>query len=337
MTKEKDLRIAHFLDASAVGGIEQHVATLAGALNKVYGIQPYILLWKDYGNEELLQRLESAGCPVHIVQGSYDRLRRFLRDYEIESLHSHGYKANLISRWLGIRFGVRSIATHHNGDVGTGRVRLYTMLDQLTAQFSENWAVSEGILNRLPKQARLMPNFVEALNIRKDQGSEVVFVGRLEQVKRPDRLLNIARQCPDVQFKVFGTGTLQPQLMAQRPANVQLMGFENNPETIWRNAGLCVICSDTEGLPLTALEAMAAGVPVIATAVGQLPALIEHGQNGWLAETDADFADIILRWQKSNWTVKEDIAEYAKYTVQNKYSVDACLPTYIEALSRNTL
>lgn len=176
-----------------------------------------------------------------------------------------------------------------------------------------------------------MPNFVDSFDLKKGHGNEVVFVGRLEQVKRPDRILSMARLCPDIQFKVFGSGTMHQQLIKQCPANVQLMGFENNPATLWRNAGLCVICSDTEGLPLTALEAMANGVPVVATAVGQLPALISHGHNGWLADTDEDFAAVIQQWQLACLVNRSQVAENAKATIRNNYSVDACLPKYIEA------
>lgn len=328
---DTSLRIALFLDASAIGGIEQYVTTLACELNKSPAVFACILLWKNYGNQQLLNRLEQSGCEVIDVAGSIKQILKVLQEHRINRLHSHGYKANIIGRLVSLKAGIRSIASHHNGDVGEGRVRLYTLLDQLTAFLSDNWAVSEPILKRLPNNAQLMPNFVSHLVNRNSLGKEVVFVGRLEQVKRPDRVLAIAKRCPELEFKIYGTGSLSSELEQACPANVLLMGFENSPEVIWKNAAICLICSDDEGLPLTALEAMANGVPVVSTRVGQLPKLISHEENGWLADTDEEFSNLIRSWISLLSQRRKQISANAVRTIQLSYSAGACMDRYLEA------
>ncbi len=325
--------IALFLDASAIGGIERHVTHLASALQSG-NMTVHIILWKDHGNNDLMQELESSGASLHFADGRLFELLGILKNKRIEILHSHGYKANILSRIVNLFTSIRVISTHHNGDMGEGRVRLYTMLDSYSARFSENWSVSREIQKRLPVRSRLMPNFVplaRSIAASEEITKDVVFAGRLVNEKRPDRILEIARQCSDVHFRVYGDGPLFHELEAKKPDNVTLFGFETNADVIWKNAAFCLICSDQEGLPYVALEAMSRGIPVVSTSVGQLPLLIEPGINGWLVNSDKDFATTIQSWFKKSNEQKYSVQQQAQKCIEQKYSVNACLPEYLQA------
>jgi len=72
--------------------------------------------------------------------------------------------------------------------------------------------------------------------------------------------------------------------------SVRFVEFENEPQKIFRDADLLVSCSRVEGLPLNVIEAMRAGLPVIATRAGGVDDLIVHGATGYLVDIDDDQA-----------------------------------------------
>jgi glycosyltransferase involved in cell wall biosynthesis len=86
---------------------------------------------------------------------------------------------------------------------------------------------------------------------------------------------------------MFGDGTLQEQLSAYIKANrledrVHLLGKRNNIPECLAASDVFVLSSNWEGNPLAVMEAMAAGLPVISTAVGGVPELVESGEHGLL-------------------------------------------------------
>ncbi|MET0494388.1 MAG: glycosyltransferase [Actinoplanes sp.] len=126
----------------------------------------------------------------------------------------------------------------------------------------------------------------------------VVSVGRVTAIKRPDRLVAVARavraQIPDVVFAVSGEGD---QLAALRdaarelPDTLRLLGWRTDVETVYAAADLALLTSDNEGMPMSLVEAGLAGVPAVATRVGSVAEVIQDGRTGLLASTDvADLA-----------------------------------------------
>lgn len=326
-------RIALVLDSSAWGGIEQHVSSLAKALKQVKNVSVHLILWQDYSNESLRRRfVKESQLDVHFCNGHYSEFLKLLTKLRVGCVHTHGYKMNLVGRFLKITTSIRVISTHHNGDLGKGKVRLYTWLDQLTAGLVENWAVSDSIKKRLrPTRATLVKNFVQLPQSQEhDDSNRILFVGRMQSVKRPERMLALAVSLPDMEFHLFGEGPLLNVLRASSPSNVTWHGYESNPKTVWYRGDICIICSDDEGLPLTALEAMGRGIPVVATPVGQLPNLISHGQNGWLADSVESMANILTCWKAQTESEKKAIRQNARSTIEEGYSLQSCLVDYLD-------
>lgn len=116
-------------------------------------------------------------------------------------------------------------------------------------------------------------------------------VGRLTPAKGFDILLQsfaeVHRQMPDAHLLLVGDGSLRPHLenlvsqmhLADR---VIFTGTRKDVPHLLKTLDIFILSSQWEGLPNTILEAMAAGVPVVATTVGGVPEVITHPQNGWL-------------------------------------------------------
>jgi glycosyltransferase involved in cell wall biosynthesis len=87
-----------------------------------------------------------------------------------------------------------------------------------------------------------------------------------------------------VEWHVYGDGPLRHELERTYADVVAFHGVVTDMRDVWDNIGLLVMPSVFEGLPLAALEALAAGVPILATPVGALPEVVIEGKTGWLFE-----------------------------------------------------
>ncbi|MGE4092138.1 MAG: glycosyltransferase family 4 protein [Candidatus Binatia bacterium] len=120
---------------------------------------------------------------------------------------------------------------------------------------------------------------------------DVIFVGRLAPIKRVDIFLSmiqhLRRELPHVRALVVGDGALRPALEKQAllfgiGASVAFVGQHADVTPWLQQAKVFVLTSDSEGLPLSAMEAMMCGVPVVASHVGDLPDLVADNVNGYL-------------------------------------------------------
>jgi glycosyltransferase involved in cell wall biosynthesis len=131
-------------------------------------------------------------------------------------------------------------------------------------------------------------------------GPIAIFTGRLEAEKRIDQLISVWPAVrtvhPEALLLLLGAGGEEVKLKQAAGAGVKFLGQVNNTAPYMRAADLFVLPSATEGLSNALLEALAAGLPAIATAVGGTPDVIEHGATGWLVspDTPAELQEAIL-------------------------------------------
>ncbi|GAA0432414.1 hypothetical protein Acor_76170 [Acrocarpospora corrugata] len=117
----------------------------------------------------------------------------------------------------------------------------------------------------------------------------VAYIGRITQVKRPDRFLEVARlirgTVPDAQFAVCGDGDLAHTLREE--PGLRLLGWRPDLETVHAASDLVLLTSDNEGTPLSLIEAALSGVPCVATRVGSVPEVVADGSTGLLTGCDS--------------------------------------------------
>jgi glycosyltransferase involved in cell wall biosynthesis len=121
-------------------------------------------------------------------------------------------------------------------------------------------------------------------------GLKVLFVGRLDTQKGVDVLLGAMRQLgARASAIVVGSAIVGDAKAHTAPANVKVLGWlpRDQIERLYASADVLVMPSRWEGLPIVALEAMRAGLPVIATRVGGIPEVVEDGVTGKLIDADA--------------------------------------------------
>jgi glycosyltransferase involved in cell wall biosynthesis len=113
-----------------------------------------------------------------------------------------------------------------------------------------------------------------------DQDLLIVSVARLDRQKNPAALVRAIKAIPEAQLVLVGQGDLRSEL--EGLPRVHLLGVRDDIPEILAASDIFALSSDWEGLPLALIEAMAAGLPVVATAVGCVPEVVEDGVSGLL-------------------------------------------------------
>jgi glycosyltransferase involved in cell wall biosynthesis len=134
----------------------------------------------------------------------------------------------------------------------------------------------------------------------------VGIVGRLFPIKNHhlflDAAARIAKQAPETRFVIVGDGALRADLEKMAcdlgiGESVLFLGWRQDMARILADLDVLVVSSDNEGTPVSAIEAMASGKPVVATRVGGLPDVITEGRTGYLVppKDAAALADAVLK------------------------------------------
>ena len=117
----------------------------------------------------------------------------------------------------------------------------------------------------------------------------VCFVGRLTQVKRPERFIDlaieVARSHPTTTFLVAGEGELLETLRERARAlgdSVQFLGWRGDVATVYAASDVVVLTSDNEGMPVALIEAASIGTPAVTTRVGSAPEVVLDGVTGFV-------------------------------------------------------
>ena len=209
------------LDSADMGGIETHVLTLASQLAE-RGRRVKVCFFKRYQGHPMYDMLAKAHIEFGFA-GGVEGFWRYLRAHRgVAQLHTHGYKAGVVGRVFAKWLDIPVVSTFHSGDLGQGKLRLYSMLDLFTARLGKAIAVSNDIRERLPKNTQVIPNFVPLQALRSvNQGvryqANIGFVGRLSHEKGPDNFCKLAESCADlgVQFTLYGDGPMRSDLTAK--------------------------------------------------------------------------------------------------------------------------
>lgn len=333
------------LDASGMGGIEKHVCVLCRALIDS-GRRAEIVLLTDHGRTPFRDRLDTEGLPYRVLRGGACALVRALRQARPALVHTHGYKAGVVGRIAARMCGFACVSTFHAGERAAFPVNLYQRLDEALAVLSSPISVSAQIAARLPWASALIPNFVSLPPDGCDAPlpRRIVFVGRLSAEKGPDIFCEIARRNASLaEFHIYGDGPMRASLEAEYGGEAHFHGHVANVDKIWRDAGLLLIASRAEGLPMACLEALSHGVPVAAARVGALPDVLGESGPGWLFPGgDVEAAGAALaQWAALAPGEHQALRDACRARIADRFGIarglEATLRVYGEALSGREL
>ena len=165
----------------------------------------------------------------------------------------------------------------------------------------------------------------------------VTYVGRLTQIKRPDRLLDVAKECKerglDLRFLIAGEGELFESSKARAQSeqlNLTFFGWRSDIAQIFSASDIAILTSDNEGIPLTLIQAAQAGLPIVATNVGSISDIVIDQSTGYLTTTRAvDMADVIEKLARDT-QLRKIMGEAGKARANQYFSLDRMLKDHTD-------
>ena len=186
-----------------------------------------------------------------------------------------------------------------------------------------------------PRIIDVVPNGVDPARFdgsRAPTGDPVaVWVGVLAPVKRVDLLLDAVAEVPRLRLLVVGDGPLRGEVDRRLAASdlagrAEVTGWVDDPAALLAMADLYVLTSDAENCPLSLLEAMATGLPVVATAVGGVPEVVRDGVDGLLCPAgDVAAMTGALGRLAAEPYLRRLFGAAARDRILDEYTLDHCL------------
>ena len=360
------MNIMHVAAPGSVGGLETVVQSLATG-QRAAGHRVLVALVVEPGQElnGLVTALQQADVDLHVLRvpaRAYGRERRLMRElclqFEPDVVHTHGCRSDVVDAGVARSFGIPTVTTVHGSSRLGGITRLYEWLEfALFPRFDAVVAVSRPLVRSLRRfgvardRIHVIPNGwngrvppTDRATARAALGAPpdrfvVGWVGRLISVKGADVFLEALAQLSDgsITASIVGDGAERGRLEQQARRlglelgrRVTFHGQVHDASRLFPAFDAFVLSSRSEGTPLVLPEAIAAGVPVIATAVGGVPDLVgTDGAAGLLVppEQPAALAHAILSTYADPDAARQRAAA-ARRRLETEFGPDQWLDRY---------
>jgi len=303
-------KVVHIVTSLDFGGVETHMLVLSNSLQQARYEHAFCAIATG---GRVFDEIARTDAPARYLGASgripslitFLRLLRHLVKERPAIVHTHGAEANfhgLAAAWLAgvpVRIG-EEIGIPAHGRLARLGFRFSYLFSHSVIGISDavrHWLVNSREVPadkaiRLYNPVRL-PSARSPADIPRDV-FRIGFVGRLEEVKNPLGLLEafarLTTSGTPAQLWFIGDGS-QREMLMQRARELRVddhvffHGFQHDPAAFIRQCSVYAQPSLSEGFGLAVVEAMGCEVPVIATAVGGLPEILEHGKTGWLLES----------------------------------------------------
>ena len=308
------MKIMQVIPYFCFGGAETMCENLTYALTAMGHDVTVVSLISD--RTPIAGRMEENGIRIHYLDkklgldlSMIPRLIRIMQKEKPDVVHTH---LNVIKyAAIAARLcGIRCVHTVHNvaHEEAEGRLQKITN----TIYFRRGWAVPvalspkvrETILSFYGLKEEQVPMIYNGVDLGKccpkekhtvGKPARLLHVGRFNEQKNHDGLLrafqSLLKQIPQCKLHLVGDGELKAEMetlactlgVAQQ---VVFCGSQSDVHPYLQEADLCLLPSNYEGMPMTIIEAMGTGLPIVATAVGGVPDMVEDGVSALLTTCD---------------------------------------------------
>lgn len=354
--------ICHVLAPARVGGLERVVRALAvGHSGRGHHVHVIAVLDWPEGPHPFVEELRGGTVHVHEL-----RLppRRYLRERRrVEELcrrstpdvvHTHGYRCDVVDSGAARRLGIATVTTVHGFTGGGAKNRLYEWLQRRAyRKFDAVVAVSRPQVERLQRagvaaskihllrnawlgmeEPLARPLAQERLHL---DGSrfQIGWVGRVSREKGLDVLLDALPHLAGfpLEVTVIGDGRERAPLQ-NRVKRSDLMpcvnwaGIVPGASRLLRAFDVLVLSSRTEGTPMVLFEAMAAGVPIVATRVGGVPDVVTEAEARLVPPEDPATIAAAVRAVRDEAEATRRRVEAARRRLEERFAPDPWLTRY---------
>ena len=277
-------------------------------------------------------------------------LRKLFKIEKPSIINTHTAKAGAIGRIAAIGLPSKVVHTFHGhllyGYFSNYKTKFFISIERILALqtdffISVGSRVRDDLINvgigRIEKYRVIAPgikiekNFTQQdarYQIGIEPNSFVIgWLGRLVQIKRPDLLLELASELPDVIFLVGGAGELLNLIDNYHGSNLVYVGW-TDPDKFWPACNIALLTSDNEGLPTSLIEAAMHGVPIVARNVGSVSEIFENEKGGYLVSNSGSIQACIRLLNKDRIGLGI-LSDRAHEYVMDKFNVQKFLDDHI--------
>lgn len=361
----KRIRVLQLGSPTGLYGAERWILALIKHLD-TERVETTVAVIRDDPSLEspLCREAEKLGFRSHIIVANgrvnlsaVHELRKYIRQNRIQVLHTHGYKTDLIGLLSTRGTGCRIVSTPHGWTRQADfKLMCYEILDRCAFPFFSSVApLSDELFKNLEGipglngKLCLIRNGVdigeidsvkqaagEVAKFRNEGNFVIGYIGRLVPSKAIDTLLiSVSRlKFENWRLAIVGEGECRWVLEKQAEElgiadKVCFFGFREDRIAFLRGFDLFVLPSRSEGIPRSVMEAMAAGVPVIASKIQGCRDLIEDGRSGLLCEVDdtEGFTSKIEHVLKDS-IFRKELADSARDRVNRSFSAQTMATAY---------
>jgi glycosyltransferase involved in cell wall biosynthesis len=343
------MRVLQIVADGSPGGGTEHVLQVLRGLSNIYCLG---LLTQE--NSYLLNQAQSLGIEcfgVNFFRSRLDarvplNLRRVIRKFGPEFVHVHGGRAGFFYALTSTNVStVYTVHGYHFLHKSPFFIRKFALNAERMAsrrahrvifvsKHDAEVARAYGLLTH-SKRGVVIYNGIPLGQIPKANPREperLGFIGRLEYPKDPLLFLDVMEHLPRYSATIVGSGALEDKVRIEIErrglSRVRMLGTLSRSRTLQELSQLhtVIMTSRWEGLPLLPLEAMWAGVPVVATSVGGLSEIIENGESGLLVGSrSADDLARAVTQLTDDPALRERIVENARQRVATLFSEERML------------
>ncbi len=359
-------RILHLISTAGPGGAETVFLNIVDSLDRSRWESIPVVPEMDWMTERLLELGHAPildTCRGLTDLGFWRRLARLIREESVDVIHAHLFGPTVEASLIGTLTGIPVVCTlHGKGDlspnerfrsakfrlINRGAARVVFVSESLRRYFLEQGPLDPAITAMIPNGIDFSRFEHDSIRTRRDldipEGRFIVgAVGNLRPVKRYDVLLEAAarlrEQSPDYFFVIVGQAPadLHAELLALRDSldlkeHVRFVGFQEEVEKYLSTFDLFALSSDSEGFSIATVQAMAAGLPIVATRCGGPEEILEDGRTGTLVPTGAPAAiAAAVDRLRLDPAARKALGQAARADAERRFSLAAQVASY-EAL-----
>lgn len=360
-------KVIHLISGDLWAGAEVMAFNLLAQLKSYPDLELSVILLNE---GRLADELRKSGLTVQVIDEQRHsfwqiarRIRAIVGDSRPELIHSHRYKENLLALTAAAGRNIKLVATQHGlPELGASKPPLSTLFKtranfHILSRYFTTVAVSADVCKFLVERqafreesTEVILNGIDLPDCVTPCGASQPFTvgssGRLFQVKDFPLMVEIARATQalsksKVRFELAGEGPERACLEAliERYGlheQFLLRGHQDDMNAFYEGIDLYLNTSVHEGIPMTILEALARGLPVVAPAVGGICEIIENGVEGFLIEgrDPNQFAEKCLRILEDG-NLRQMMSRAARDKAQQTFSSHKMAESYYRLYCRS--
>lgn len=363
------MKVAYIITLPDLGGAQSHVYELIKNISIYYDVTPILITGKegwltDKARElnidtYIVPDLVREISPLHDFKATLE-IQRLLHEIKPDLVHCHSSKAGIIGRWAAKQCHIPSVFTAHGWAFTDGvpetKRKIYRLIEKIAGRwcqriicvsdYDKNLAIRE--IPALKDKLVTVHNCIPDTQYQKNWNAydaktplQIVTVARFSPQKKNKTILEILHKAVNENFRLhvtfIGDGpefeeTIEYAKELGVEKYVTFLGARTDVEQLLPKYDLFLLLSNWEGFPISIIEAMRAGLPVMASDVGGVNESVKDGENGWLIPRNDDGVIEILKNICSGKITLSQMGYNARNSYKKYFTVDKMVKKIAEGV-----